>query len=154
MTQARLEALLGVLLAGNHRKGTEELVRQLTGLYGAGLTRVVTLLREHDPAALDSLAEDDVVADLLVLHDLHPLDTGVRVRRAVDGAGGEYLGADAGVVRVRLGPGCSTASKTAIEAAVRSAAPELDAVEVVAEARLHQIGMGPPRGAAPEGRAS
>ncbi|MEU4520386.1 NifU family protein [Amycolatopsis sp. NPDC024027] len=161
----RLETLLGVLLAGPGRQPAEEIVRQLTDLYGEGLTRIVGTLREHAPALVGALAADDVVANLLVLHDLHPLDAQARVRRALDrirpqvGAVG-YLDTDDGVVRLSLAAsrGCSSAARTAratVEAAVRAAAPEITGVEFVVEAApaLYQIGMGPP-GAAPEGRAS
>lgn len=159
----RLETLLGVLLAGPGRRPAEAIVRQLTDLYGEGLTRIVGTLREHAPALVGAIAADDVVAGLLTLHDLHPLDAPARVRRALDrirsqvGAVG-YLGAEDGVVRVRLGAsrGCSSAARTAratVEAAVRDAAPEITGVEFVAAPALYQIGMGPP-GATPEGRAS
>ncbi|EOD63725.1 NifU family protein [Amycolatopsis vancoresmycina] len=156
----RLETLLGALLAGSHRGPAEELVRQLTDLYGEGLTRIVGTLRDHAPASVGAIAADDVVASLLVLHDLHPLDAPARVRRALDrirpqvGAVG-FRGIDDGVVRLSLGAGrgCSSAARATVEAAVRDAAPELTGVEVVAEAVLYQIGMGPP-GTTPEGRAS
>lgn len=145
MTAPRLETLLGALLAGAHRRTTEELVRELTDLYGEGLTRVVALLREHAPALLEPLAADAVVADLLVLHDLHPLDTAARIRRALEPTGAHYLGIDAGTVRVQFEDGCPAASEAAIEAAVRAAAPDVTGVRVV---RLYRIGMGPPAGRA------
>ncbi|MEU8636490.1 NifU family protein [Amycolatopsis sp. NPDC048633] len=146
--RARLGTLLGTLLAGEHRRPTEELVRQLTDLYGEGLARVVEVLRENAPGLLGSVAADDVVADLLVLHDLHPLDVPTRVRRALDRLDGDvgYLGTDGGVVRVWLGGGCSPVPRSAVEFAVRDAAPEVTGVEYVTA--LYQIGVGPP------GRAS
>ncbi|MEV5712943.1 NifU family protein [Amycolatopsis mediterranei] len=160
----RLETLLAALLAGPGRRPAEEIVRHLTDLYGEGLTRIVGTLREHAPASVGVIAADDAVGALLALHDLHPLDTQARVRRALDrirpqvGAVG-YLGIDDGVVRLSLGAsrGCSSAARTAratVEAAVRDAAPEVTGVEIVAEAvpALYQIGMGPP--GTPEGRAS
>lgn len=145
---ARLGTLLAALLAGEHRRPTEELVRQLTDLYGDGLGRVVTALREHAPDLLAEIAADDVVTNLLVLHDLHPLDVAARVRRALDRVGGDvgYLGLDGGVVRVWLGGGCSSVPRATVEAAARDAAPELTGVEFVTA--LYRIGVGPP------GRAS
>ncbi|MET8849854.1 NifU family protein [Amycolatopsis sp. NPDC004625] len=156
----RLETLLGALLAGPHRRAAEEIVRQLTDLYGDGLTRIVGTLREHAPASVGAIAADDVVASLLALHDLHPLDAQTRVRRALDrlrpqvGAVG-YRAIDDGVVRLTLGAsrGCSSAARATVEAAVRDAAPELTGVEIETAPALYRIGMGPP-GAAPEGRAS
>ncbi|MEU5261547.1 NifU family protein [Amycolatopsis sp. NPDC021455] len=159
MPGERLGTLLGVLLAGPHRGPAEEIVRQLTDLYGEGLTRIVGTLREHAPASVGVIADDDVVADLLALHDLHPLDAPARVQLALDrirpqvGAVG-YLDTDDGVVRLSVGAsrGCSSAARATVEAAVRDAAPELTGVEIVAAPVLYQIGMGPP--AASEGRAS
>ncbi|WP_086847599.1 NifU family protein [Amycolatopsis kentuckyensis] len=156
----RLGTLLGALLTGPNRRPAEEIVRQLTDLYGEGLARIVGTLREHDPESVGAIAADDVVAGLLALHDLHPLDTQARVRRALDrirpqvGTVG-YLGTDDGVVRLSLGAsrGCSSAARATVETAVRDAAPELTGVEIVAAPVLYRIGMGPP-GAASEGRAS
>ena len=90
---------------------------------------------------------DELVASLLVLHDLHPKDTETRVVEALDQvrpylgshAGGvELLGVDpeAGVVRLRLEgscDGCPSSTMTvklAIERAIEQAAPEVTAVEV------------------------
>jgi hypothetical protein len=156
----RLETLLGALRTGPHRRPVEEIVRQLTDLYGEGLTRIVGTLREHAPASVGAIAADDVVASLLALHDLHPLDVPARVRRALDrlrpqvGPVG-YLGIDDGVVRLSLGAtgGCSSGVRATVGAAVRDAAPEITGVEIVAAPVLYQIGMGAP-GAAAEGRAS
>ncbi|MEU0791186.1 NifU family protein [Amycolatopsis sp. NPDC005961] len=145
---ARLGTLLATLLAGEHRRSAEELVRQLTDLYGDGLTRVVAALREHAPDLLDAIAADDVVTDLLVLHDLHPLDVAERVRLALERVGGDagYLGLDGGVARVWLGGGCSGVPQAVVEAAVRDAAPEVTGVEFVTA--FYQIGVGPPAGRA------
>jgi Fe-S cluster biogenesis protein NfuA/nitrite reductase/ring-hydroxylating ferredoxin subunit len=126
----------------------EELVALLVALYGAGLERIVGLLGE-DPGGegvLRRLAGDDLVASLLVLHDVHPDDTETRVLAALDQvrpylgshAGGvEYLGIDPdGVVRLRLEGSCDgcpsslVTVKTAIEGAIEEAAPEVVAVEV------------------------
>ena len=93
---------------------------------------------------------------LLLVHDLHPLDTSTRVRRAVEEvlpqlgshAGDvEYLGLDeSGVLRLRLEQrGCSAETvRDLISKAVTGAAPEAAgvAVEVVqppAEPTLLQI---------------
>jgi hypothetical protein len=156
----RLGTLLGVLLTGPGRRPAEEIVRQLTDLYGEGLTRIVGTLREHAPALVGALAADDVVASLLALHDLHPLDAQARVRQALDRIRPQvgavaYLDIDDGVVRLRLGAagGCSAAARATVETAVRDAAPEVTGVDIAAAPALYQIGMGPP-GGAPEGRAS
>jgi Fe-S cluster biogenesis protein NfuA/nitrite reductase/ring-hydroxylating ferredoxin subunit len=143
---ARIEELLGQIRATGD-PGTaelaEEVVRLVVELYGAGLERTVELA---GPQALDRLVEDELVASLLVLHDLHPKDTETRVVEALDSvrpylgshAGGvELLGVDTGgVVHLRLEgscDGCPSSTMTvklAIERAIEEAAPEVTAVEV------------------------
>lgn len=149
----RIEELLGTLRSGSTRDTAEELVRLLMALYGEGLARVLTILREHDPALVAQLAGDDLLADLLSLHDLHPLDTSARIRQVLDGLASlgplEHLGIDAGgVVRIRLtASGCGqSAAVHTVEQAVLDAVPEVTRVEVVtaAPATLLQIGMRPP----------
>lgn len=150
----RVEELLGTLLSGTTRDTAEELVRLLMALYGEGLARVLAILRDHDPALVGRIAEDALVEDLLLLHDLHPLDTAARIRRVLDGLDlpgpVEYLGMDAdGVARIRLtAGGCRSAATHTIEEAVLGVAPEVTRVEVVTAAppTLLQIGMGPPPG--------
>ncbi|HEV2929429.1 MAG TPA: NifU family protein [Propionibacteriaceae bacterium] len=143
---SRIEELLGQIRATGD-PGTaelaEEVVRLVVELYGAGLERTVELA---GPQALDRLVEDELVASLLVLHDLHPKDTETRVAEALDQvrpylgshAGGvELLGVDTdGVVHLRLEgscDGCPSSTMTvklAIERAIEEAAPEVTAVEV------------------------
>ena len=161
----RIEQLLGGLRQGRDRAAAEELVRLLVELYGEGLARVVVLLAQRDPDRVARLAEDDLVASLLLVHDLHPDDVDTRIQRALDRvrpylgshAGGvRYLGVDdRGVAQLRLEGNCngcpsSTVTvRTAIEGAVLDAAPELDGVEVAGvtePAKLLQIGIGPPPG--------
>jgi len=166
----RIEQLLGNLTQGRHKDTAEELVRLLVEMYGEGLARIVTLLRERDPELIMALTGDELLESLLLLHDLHPVDVDTRIQRALDRvrpylgshAGGvEYLGVDErGVARLRLQGSCngcpsSTVTvSTAIEGAILDAAPELTAVEVAGvtepeRVQLLQIGMGPPGGPAP-----
>ena len=162
----KVEALLAELLsqAGPQVASTaEELVGCLVELYGAGLAEIVRVLGEDaegGPRLLDRLVADPLVESLLLVHDLHPLDAGTRVQRAIDQvlpqlgshAGTvEYLGIDdAGVAHLRLeqgSHGCGSSAGTiqaAIEKAVTEAAPEtagvdIEVVEAVAELPLLQI---------------
>jgi Fe-S cluster biogenesis protein NfuA len=157
----RVEALLAELRseAGPRVAATaEELVSCLVELYGAGLARIMEILGgdEEGPRLLDELVADPLVESLLVVHDLHPLDTSARVKRAVEEvlpqlgshAGDvEYLGLDdTGVLRLRLEQrGCSAATvRDVIEKAVAAAAPEaagvgIELVEPPAEPTLLQI---------------
>jgi Fe-S cluster biogenesis protein NfuA len=166
----RVEALLAELgsQAGPQVAATaEELVSCLVDLYGAGLAAIVAIVGEDDeagPRLLAKLAADPLVESLLLLHDLHPVEAGERVRRAIEAVmpqlGGhaghaEFTGLDeAGVVHVRLersGSGCQSSSapvQAAIEQAVADAAPEaagvvIDVVTAAPELPLLQIGRGP-----------
>jgi Fe-S cluster biogenesis protein NfuA/nitrite reductase/ring-hydroxylating ferredoxin subunit len=174
---ARIEELLGILRATSGQAGAaaEELVRLLLGLYGDGLGRIMAVIAEQGPAGAGLQAEllaDPVVEGLLLLHDLHPLDTDTRIQQALDRvrpylgshAGGvEYLGVDAdGVARLRLAGnchGCPSSTVTvqlAISGAVEDAAPEV--TEVVVEGvtappgpALLQIGRRPDAPPGPAG---
>ena len=165
----RVEALLSELRsqAGPQVAATaEELVGCLVELYGAGLARITEIVGEDEsgPKLMDKLVADPLVESLLLVHDLHPLDTSTRVRRAVEEvlpqlgshAGNvEYLGLDeAGVLRLRLEQsGCSADTvRDLIEKAVAGAAPEAAGVAIElaqppAEPTLLQITRRPFEGA-------
>jgi Fe-S cluster biogenesis protein NfuA/nitrite reductase/ring-hydroxylating ferredoxin subunit len=146
------------------RARADELVRTLVEFYGEGLTRVVRLLRNAPPGAdpVAVLVADELVADLLVLHDLHPDDTLTRVERALDKVR-PYLGSHAGdvevagldsgaaegpVLRLRLRgscDGCPSSAQTVrwtIEEAVARLAPEIARIDV--ESTGATAGAGPP----------
>src|ERR1700758_1706939 len=120
----------------------EELVGCLVELYGAGLARITEIAGEEAPELIDKLVADPLVESLLLVHDLHPLDTSARVRRAVEEvlpqlgshAGDvEYLGLDeTGVLRLRLEQrGCSAETvRDLISKAVAGAAPEAAGVDI------------------------
>jgi Fe-S cluster biogenesis protein NfuA len=127
-----------------------EAVQALVELYGEALARFLTGV---DPT------EDELLSHLLLVHDLHPVDVETRVRQALEdvrpylgshGGDVELLGVSEGVARVRLAGtcnGCPSSTVTlrnAIEAAITSAAPELERIDAegVAEPRpaLVQIG--------------
>jgi len=144
-TGERVEALLAELRsqAGPQAAATaEELVSSLVELYGAGLARITEIVAEAEPELMDKLIADPLVESLLLVHDLHPLNTSTRVRRAVEEvlpqlgshAGDvEYLGLDeAGVLRLRLEQrGCLAETvRDLIEKAVAGAAPEAAGVEI------------------------
>jgi Fe-S cluster biogenesis protein NfuA/nitrite reductase/ring-hydroxylating ferredoxin subunit len=146
----RINALIDASASGGvvARERAEELVRLVADLYGAGLERLLTILHElgHlDDEALAALAADDLVAGLLLVHDLHPYDVTTRVEQALDNVR-PYLGSHGGdvellavsddVVRLRLlgsCDGCPSSSvtlKLAVEGAIEAAAPEITAIEV------------------------
>ena len=121
----------------------EELVRLLMELYGAGLERVMELASESGATTLiDRMADDQLLASLLVLHGLHPVPVETRILAALDKAQKyagpvKYLGIDDdGVAHLELEhapQGCPSTTMTvkdAIEKAVTDAAPELGGVEL------------------------
>ena len=151
----RIELLLEASAAAGPvaRERAEELVRLVVELYGAGLERLLELV--HDTGSLDddllaSLAADELVASLLLVHGLHPYGVEERVERALDSVR-PYLGShggdvrllavsDDGVVHLQLlgsCDGCASSAVTlelAVEDAIRAAAPEVVRIDVEAAA--------------------
>lgn len=142
----RIEALLDASSASGPvaRERSEDLVREVMGLYGAGLARVCEIAAGH-AAVMDEMVRDELITSLLIVHGLHPHDVETRVRAALDGVrpylgshGGdiELVGIADGVVRLRLlgsCHGCPSSAVTmelAVQDAVRTAAPEITDIEV------------------------
>jgi Fe-S cluster biogenesis protein NfuA len=155
----RIQTLLDSCAAGGAAayERAQQLVREVVGLYGAGLERIIALaqLSDRDPALAERLATDDLVASLLLVHGLHPYDVHRRVSDALDRVR-PYLGSHGGDVdlleitdgpegaRVLLAfkgsckscPSSAVTLELAVEDAVRAAAPEISSIEVVtAEAK-------------------
>ena len=130
------------------RARTQEVLRTVLELHGAGLERILDKLAdtgETGLALIDELARDELVAAVLLLHGLHPVDLETRVRQALDkvrpllkshGGNVELLGLTDGVAHLRmLGScdGCPSSAMTlklAIEKALYEQAPDLVAIEV------------------------
>lgn len=130
------------------RASAVELMQSLMELHGAGIERMMEITFETGAAGreiIDRLADDDLVASLLLLYGLHPLDIETRVMQALDkvrpylrshGGDVELLGVTDGAVRLRLQGschGCASSAMTlklAIEEAIYEAAPDLTALEV------------------------
>ncbi|WP_086783804.1 hypothetical protein [Streptomyces caniscabiei] len=159
-TGRRVEEVLDRLAASGDPAVTaaaEELVRSLMDYYGAGLARILHLLSSApgDPSA--RLLGDELVASLLVLHDLHPEDRDTRIARALDtvrehGLDVMDLDEPSGTLRVRAwasggcGGGSGADARQAAEAALACFAPEVRAVQVETapvEPPLLQIGSAP-----------
>ena len=133
------------------RRMVRELTQFVMDLHGAGLERILETLRGtggEGEKLVEKLSRDDVVASLLVLHGIHPLDMETRVaqgleeaRRRLRAHGGEVelLSIQDGAVRLRLranGHGCgSTAAalREMVEEAVYGAAPDLAFVTLEGE---------------------
>ena len=166
-TGDRIEEVLESLSTSLDRptwEQVQDVVALVTDLYGGGLARILEVIDESDGQLWEGqpgdgrpgidrddlvarLVDDDLVASLLVVHDLHPVRLEERVRAAIDTVR-PYLGShggdvevldvdgDAGVVTVRmLGScdGCASSSVTlelAVRRAIIDAAPEIDRIEV------------------------
>ena len=145
----RIQNLLDASAAGGavaHERA-EQLVREVTDLYGAGLERMMAMAVDASPELADAFAADDLIASLLLVHGLHPHDVERRVEDALDSVR-PYLGSHGGdvhllevdgeVVRLQFAGSCkscpssSVTLELAVEDAVRAAAPEISSIEVVA----------------------
>lgn len=156
----RIQTLLDASSSGGAvaRERAEQLVREVTDLYGAVLERMMDVALAADPDLADRFAADDLVASLLLVHGLHPYDVERRVSDALDSVrpylgshGGDVslLGVDDGVVRLQFQGSCKSCPSSAVtlelavEDAVRAAAPEIDSIEVVAAEKDPSSGVIP-----------
>ncbi len=125
----------------------DELLSAVVRMYGAGLERIVEVVAEADERheLARTLADDPLVATLLMIHDLHPVPLEARVAEALEsvrpymeshGGNVELLELTDGVARIRLQGSCSSCSASsvtlelAIKQALEDAAPDLDGLEV------------------------
>jgi hypothetical protein len=112
---------------------SKELLQAVMALHAIGLERMVDLTKASGvpgEALLERFARDQQVRTLLLLHDLHPWDSGTRVREALKSHNGkvEILRVDESSVHVRVdGP---TSLVQTVEAALREAAPDVESIVV------------------------
>lgn len=141
----RIQTLLDSCAAGGPGAydRAQQLVREVVGLYGAGLQRIMA---QTNPEVAERLATDDLVASLLLVHGLHPHDVRRRVGDALDRVR-PYLGSHGGDVelvevadgtaRLRFQGSCKSCPSSAVtlelavEDAIRAAAPEITSIELV-----------------------
>jgi Fe-S cluster biogenesis protein NfuA/nitrite reductase/ring-hydroxylating ferredoxin subunit len=145
----RIQTLLDASAAGGAaaRERAEQLVREVTDLYGAGLERMMQIAVTANPELAEAFTGDDLVASLLLVHGLHPHTVERRIADALDSVrpylgshGGDVhlLEVDGDVVRLRFSGSCKSCPSSAVtlelavEDAVRAAAPEISSIEVVA----------------------
>jgi len=144
----RVEALLNDFAkAGDPaaRARAEELVRVLLEVYGAGLLSILNIVRQSSDAEvlLDGLAEDKLVASLLLVHGLHPVDTDTRIvcalarmERRIEGCRLIFDGLEDGTAKIRVeaadghGAGLAAGLHDAIEQIIRESAPDVDRIEI------------------------
>ena len=151
----RIQTLLDASAAGGAAAldRAERLVREVTDLYGAGLQRMLRIAA-GDPAVVEALVADDLVASLLLVHGLHPHPVERRIADALDnvrpylgshGGDVDLLEVDGPVVRLRFAGSCKSCPSSAatlelaIEDAVKNAAPEISSIEVVPDDTAQQL---------------
>lgn len=140
----------------------EELVTCVVQMYGTGLERIVGALNESGEVGhqiATGLVDDELVAMLLLIHDLHPVPLADRVQGALDsvrpymeshGGNVELLSLLDGVARIHLRGSCSDCSASsvtlelAIKQALEEAAPDLVGLEVEGMAPQTVNGTGLP----------
>ena len=125
----------------------EEVLRLVSELYGAGLARVLEIVRERAPDMVDALASDELVASLLLVQGLHPDSVESRVEEALESVrpflgqhGGDVallaIDDELGAVKLRLlgsCDGCPSSAATlrgAVEVAILEKAPEVTRIVV------------------------
>ncbi len=146
---------------GPEKRLADDLIGAIVELYGEGLERIVAALQAAGAAGAEiheQLVDDGVVASLLLIHDLYPVDLETRVREALDsvrpymeshGGDVELLGLEDGVARLRLVghcKGCPASAATlelAIKDAIDQAAPDLVGLEVEGVAAAARNGSAP-----------
>ena len=126
-----------------------ELMQSVMELHAVGLQRMLEVVAQSPQGdeRIDEFLQDDLIAGLLLLHELHPDDMETRVLHALEkirpvlqaeGAEAELTGIEDGTVRLTLltsaGGGCHSASaaaalKVSLEDAMLQAAP--DALQIV-----------------------
>jgi Fe-S cluster biogenesis protein NfuA/nitrite reductase/ring-hydroxylating ferredoxin subunit len=124
------------------RACAEELAAAVVQLYGEGLERIFAAVDEETRT---ELAQDGVVASLMLIHGLYPVSLETRVQAALDsvrpymdshGGNVELLGIEDGIARLRLEGSCSgcaasqSTMELAIERALEETAPDLLGLDV------------------------
>src|SRR6476661_7143075 len=77
----------------------EQLVREVTDLYGAALERMLRMTVGANPELADGFADDNLIASLLLVHGLHPHAVERRIEDALDSVR-PYLGSHGGDVHL------------------------------------------------------
>jgi len=137
---AQLVRRLDAEAGGKEREQARELMELVMSLHGEAFERVLERLRAAGNAGrelLDCLAADPVVASVLLLYGLHPVDLESRVHRALEklrpiirsyGGDLELAGCEEGAVRIRVtelnNSHAARAARSAIEDEMYAAAPD------------------------------
>jgi hypothetical protein len=125
----------------------EDALRLVVRLYGGGLARALDHARTAGagPAFDQLLADDELLASLLVLHGLHPMSTEDRVRRALGQLRSELGVPDDALVLVAIRDGVvqlatggtlgggamsSNLAEGIVKRVIEAAAPEIESIAI------------------------
>ncbi|MDQ6665650.1 MAG: NifU family protein [Acidobacteriota bacterium] len=126
----RIEALIGKFESApdqSTRNDARALVQALMEFHGKSINRMMEIIAEEgegEPPVFASLARDELVSSLLLLHGLHPVELETRVAQAIDkvqpilraqSSHVELLGIEDGVVQLRFEGKPAPNLKAAIE---------------------------------------
>ncbi|HZV07023.1 MAG TPA: NifU family protein [Gemmataceae bacterium] len=146
--QSRLQRLETLLQDVEHwtdqaaQAQLREIVQSVLDLHRTGLERMLQLV---GATVVEACAADGMIAGMLLLHDLHPLELEARVRQALEevrpalrshGGDVELLEVREGIVRLRLQGNCHGCPSSAatmrqtVEEAILGKAPDAVKVEV------------------------
>ncbi|HSU66819.1 MAG TPA: NifU family protein [Tepidisphaeraceae bacterium] len=145
------------------RELTGGIIQSLMEFHGAAVSRMLEHLGrvgEAGQAALNNMAQDELVSSLLLLYGLHPLDIEARVRLALDSVR-PYLASHGGnvellevtpeaVVRLRMQGSChgcpssAVTLKNSIEQAIYDKAPDVAGIQVEDVHEPHAPAAQPP----------
>jgi hypothetical protein len=145
---ARIETLTHTLNGTSDpaiRAAAKELTQSVMDLHGTAIQRMLEVLHESGPqgsALIDSLGKDPLIASVLILYGLHPLNINTRIGQAIERleptfrkhqAEVELLSVEDGVVRLRIAGPSNSASgrllKSSIEEQIYSVAPDVIRIE-------------------------
>jgi Fe-S cluster biogenesis protein NfuA/nitrite reductase/ring-hydroxylating ferredoxin subunit len=131
------------------RSLSKQLVQSLMDLHGSGLERILEIVHgsgDGGTQIIDQMGRDDLVASLLLLYGLHPLDLQTRVLQALEksrpylrshGGNVELVNvSESGAVTLRLEGSCHSCPSSAVtlqstvEQAIYNAAPDITGIIV------------------------
>ncbi|MFZ3216001.1 MAG: NifU family protein [Candidatus Acidiferrales bacterium] len=132
------------------RSLSKQLIQSLMDLHGSGLERMLEIVHGSGEAGqkiIEVMGHDDLVRNLLLLYDLHPVGLQERVMEALEksrpylrshGGNVEFVGvSESGAVTLRLAGSCHSCPSSAVtlqstvEQAIYDAAP--DVTEIIVE---------------------
>src|SRR5262245_53855 len=139
------------------RDAALDLVQTMMEFHSAGIDRMMEIASESGETGwriIEDFGRDELAANMLLLHGLHPVDLETRGREAMQkvrpylhshGGNVELIEVAGGVVRLRLigsCNGCPSSSltlKTAIERAIFEVAPDVTSIECEGVSELVSI---------------